>query len=308
MKKFLSIITIILMSLIIPSNVYAISTIDAKEEIDLTEDCNLTLNYYYDDYKFNETNVEIYYIASVTNDFRYNLSSDFLSYPIKINGIITDDEWTTLEQTLNAYIEADSINPIISTKIDENTITLTNLTPGLYFIKTDKIDTEDYTLIFDEFLISIPALNENGTWNYNVEVFPKAEEYIPKYEKIDYTVTKTWIDDGLSRPESIDIEIYEDGTLVESKILSSDNNWTYTWTTDDDGSTWTVVERNVKEGYNVSIQTKNRSFYIVNTDPTYQEENPSTGDNIKIYLYLFVSSLLGIILLVISSLVQRKNS
>ena len=308
MKKFLSIITIILMSLIIPSNVYAISTIDAKEEIDLTEDCNLTLNYYYDDYKFNETNVEIYYIASVTNDFRYNLSSDFLSYPIKINGIITDDEWTTLEQTLNAYIEADSINPIISTKIDENTITLTNLTPGLYFIKTDKIDTEDYTLIFDEFLISIPALNENGTWNYNVEVFPKAEEYIPKYEKVDYTVTKTWIDDGLSRPESIDIEIYEDGTLVESKILSSDNNWTYTWTTDDDGSTWTVVERNVKEGYNVSIQTKNRSFYIVNTDPTYQEENPSTGDNIKIYLYLFVSSLLGIILLVISSLVQRKNS
>ena len=308
MKKFLSIITIILMSLIIPSNVYAISTIDAKEEIDLTEDCNLTLNYYYDDYKFNETNVEIYYIASVTNDFRYNLSSDFLNYPIKINGIITDDEWTTLEQTLNAYIEADSINPIISTKIDENTITLTNLTPGLYFIKTDKIDTKDYTLIFDEFLISIPALNENGTWNYNVEVFPKAEEYIPKYEKIDYTVTKTWIDDGLSRPESIDIEIYEDGTLVESKILSSDNNWTYTWTTDDDGSTWTVVERNVKEGYNVSIQTKNRSFYIVNTDPTYQEENPSTGDNIKIYLYLFVSSLLGIILLVISSLIQRKNS
>ena len=308
MKKFLSIITIILMSLIIPSNVYAISTIDAKEEIDLTEDCNLTLNYYYDDYKFNETNVEIYYIASVTNDFRYNLSSDFLSYPIKINGIITDDEWTTLEQTLNAYIEADSINPIISTKIDENTITLTNLTPGLYFIKTDKIDTEDYTLIFDEFLISIPALNENGTWNYNVEVFPKAEEYIPKYEKVDYTVTKTWIDDGLSRPESIDIEIYEDGTLVESKILSSDNNWTYTWTTDDDGSTWTVVERNVKEGYNVSIQTKNRSFYIVNTDPTYQEENPSTGDNIKIYLYLFVSSLLGIILLVISLFNKKKYS
>ena len=308
MKKFLSIITIILMSLIIPSNVYAISTIDAKEEIDLTEDCNLTLNYYYDDYKFNETNVEIYYIASVTNDFRYNLSSDFLSYPIKINGIITDDEWTTLEQTLNAYIEADSINPIISTKIDENTITLTNLTPGLYFIKTDKIDTEDYTLIFDEFLISIPALNENGTWNYNVEVFPKAEEYIPKYEKIDYTVTKTWIDDGLSRPESIDIEIYEDGTLVESKILSSDNNWTYTWTTDDDGSTWTVVERNVKEGYNVSIQTKNKNFYITNTDPTYQEENPSTGDNIKIYLYLFISSLLGIILLVISLFNKKKYS
>lgn len=308
MKKFLSIITIILMSLIIPSNVYAISTIDAKEEIDLTVDCNLTLNYYYDDYEFNETNVEIYHIASVTNDFRYNLSSDFLNYPIKINGIITDDEWTTLEQTLNAYIEADSINPSISTKIDENTITLTNLTPGLYFIKTDKIDTKDYTLIFDEFLISIPALNEDGTWNYDVQVFPKAEEYIPKYEKVDYTVTKTWIDDGLSRPESIDIEIYEDGTLVESKILSSDNNWTYTWTTDDDGSTWTVVERNVKEGYNVSIQTKNKNFYITNTDPTYQEENPSTGDNIKIYLYLFISSLLGIILLVISLFVKKKHS
>ena len=296
------------MTLIIPINVNALSTADAIEGIDINKESNLTLNYYYDDYEFDNTNVEIYYIASVTTDFRYELSSDFLSYPIKINGIKTENEWTILEQTLNAYIEADSIEATFSKTIDKNTVALTNLKPGLYFVKTEKIDTKDYTLIFDNFLISIPALNEDGTWNYNVDVYPKALEYIPKYEKVNYTIVKEWIDDGKNRPESVDVEIYEDGQLVETKVLSSDNNWTYTWTTDDDGSTWTVVERNIPTNYNVSIQNNNRNFIIVNTDVNYKPENPSTGDNIKMYLYLFIGSLVGITLLLISSLVQRKHS
>lgn len=308
MKKFLKNIIIIIMSLIVPINVYALSTADAKEGIDLNKDCNLTLNYYYDDYAFDNTNVEIYYIASVTSDFRYQLSSNFSNYPIKINGIKTENEWTSLEKTLEAYIIADNIKETFKETIEDNTITLKNITPGLYYIKTDKIDTKDYTLLFDNYLISVPDLNEDGSWNYDVSVYPKAEEYIRKYEKITYTALKQWIDDGTSRPKSINIEIYEDGILVETKTLSSDNNWTYSWTTDDDGSIWTVVERNVPDGYNVSIQKQTKNFIIINTDPNYEETNPSTGDNIKIYFYLFIGSLLGMILLIISSVITNKHS
>ena len=94
-------------------------------------------------------------------------------------------------------------------------VELDNITPGLYYVKTEKIDTADYTLIFDNFLISVPDLNEDGTWNYDVNVYPKAEEFIRHFEKITYTVLKQWIDDGISRPKSVDIEIYEDGKLIK---------------------------------------------------------------------------------------------
>jgi len=306
MRKILINIVLIL-SMIIPCKVYALSTADANEGIDLTKDINLTLNYNYDNYDFNNINVKIYYIASVTSDFRYQLSSDFSSYPIKINGIKTDNEWTSLEQTLNAYITADDIEETLSEKIRNNKITINNLKAGLYFIKTDKIYTDDYTLLFDEFLLHIPDLNEDGTWNYDVNVYPKAEEYIPKYEIVNYTVIKEWVDDSKNRPQSIEIEIYEDDILVDTQVLSKDNNWTYKWETEDDGSKWTVVERNIPEGYNVTITNNNRNFIIINTDPDYEEMPPQTGDNINLYFYLLFSSIIGFVLLIVSLIIQNKK-
>lgn len=307
MKNILINIIIIIMSLIIPSNVYALSTSQATEEIDITQDCSLALNYEYDGYNFDNTTVKIYYIASITSDFQYQLSSDFLKYPIEINGITTEDKWISLEQTLNSYIEADKIKETLAQTVKNNTIKFSNLNPGLYFIKIEKIDTKDYSLIFDSLLLSIPNLEENGTWNYNVSVNPKIEEYTPKYDKINYTVLKEWIDNPNTRPSSIDIEIYEDGLLVDSQVLSSSNNWTYTWTTDDDGSTWTVVERNIKPGYTVSISNQSRNFIIVNKDTNYQEENPYTIDNINLYFYLLIVSIIGIILLITSFFIQKKT-
>ena len=307
MKKIL-ITIIILINLIKPANVFALSTTLAKEEINNNTNCNVTLNYYYDDYNFDNTNVKIYHIASITKDFQYNLSSKFSSYPIKINGLKTDVELNTLKQTIDSYIIADNIEELASYSITNNQVNINNLKPGLYFIKTNKIDTKDYTLIFDSFLLNLPELTSNGTWNYNLEVYPKIEEYTPKYEKIKYTTLKEWIDSGKKRPESIDIDIYEDGVLVESTKLSNDNNWTYEWITDDDGSIWTVVERNIPEGYKVSILNQKRNFIIINKDSNYQEENPKTLDDIKLYFYIFMGSLIGLILLAISIFKNNKNN
>ena len=180
MKKIL-ITIIILINLIKPANVFALSTTLAKEEINNDTNCNVTLNYYYDDYKFDNTNVKIYHIASITKDFQYNLSSKFSSYPIKINGLKTDVELNILKQTIDSYIIADNIEELASYSITNNQVNINNLKPGLYFIKTNKIDTKNYTLIFDSFLLNLPELTSDGTWNYNLEVYPKIEEYIPKW-------------------------------------------------------------------------------------------------------------------------------
>ena len=138
--------------------------------------------------------------------------------------------------------------------------------------------------------------------------YPKAQEFIPKYEKINYTVTKQWKDDKKNRPQSIEVEIYEDGVLSSNQILSSDNNWTYSWETVDDGSSWTVVERNVPDGYNVSILNNERNFIIVNTSSNYEESNPQTLDNISLYFYLLILSLIGLVLGIITLILNNKKA
>jgi len=295
MRKLIYVMFIFI-SLIIPNNIYAISTDKAKEIIDLDKLSSLTLNYNYGDYNFDNTKVKIYYIASINEEYKYQLSTDFSNYQLKMNNIKSTYEWDLLEQTINAYIEADKIKEMISMSIFDNTVIINDLEPGLYFVKTNKIDTLDYTLQFDSFLINIPDLLEDGTWNYDVYVYPKAEEYIKKYDDITYTVIKEWKDNKENRPKSVEIEIYKDGELVDNQILSSYNNWMYKWNTIDDGSIWTVVERNVPSNYNVSISNDNLNFIIINTDSTYQEDNPKTYDNIKLTLYLLLGSILGIIL------------
>ena len=254
-SSLLNIIFVLL--IIIPLEVFSLSTTVIKEKIDTNKETNLTLYYNYEDYNFDNTLVKIYNIASITPDFKYELTKDFINYQVKINGIKTIEEWDILEQTLNSYIEADKIKEMYLYSIKNNEVKISNLKPGLYFIKTEKINNNNYIMQFNDFLINIPFLNEEGTWNYNIESNIKVETYTPKYEDITYTVIKEWKDNSKNRPKNIDIEIYKDGVLFESKTLSSNNNWSYSWDIIDDGSKFTVVEKNIEENYQVSIIEKN---------------------------------------------------
>lgn len=298
---------LILVSLIIPLDVFAKMTSDSKELIDINRLSNLTLNYSYDDYNFDDVSVKLYYIASINKDFNYQLESEFKDYSISINGIKTHEEWDILKQTLESYIKADNIKELGNYSIKGNKVEIQNLKAGLYFIETEKIDKEDYTLLFDSFLLNMPDLNEDGYWNYDVDVYPKAQSFTPKYETVNYTVTKEWKDDKKNRPQSIDVEIYKDGEVISNQILSSSNNWTYDWETVDDGSIWTVVERNVPDGYKVSILNNERNFIIINTSSNYEVSNPQTLDNINLYFYLLIISLIGLVLGIISLFLNNKK-
>lgn len=306
MKKFL-LFLVITMAFIIPLKVFAINTFEAKEKIDVTKESSVTLNYNYEDYNFNNTFVKVYYVAMVTSDFQYELSTEFNNFPIEINGIQSEDEWTILEQTLNAYIEAAKIKETYLLSIKNNKIELPDLKAGLYFIKTDEIKKNEYELVFDDMMLNIPFLNDNGTWNYDVSVNVKAEVYTPKYENVTYNVIKEWKDDNKNRPEEVDIEIYKDGNLVETRSLSQDTNWTYSWNTLDDGSNWTVVEKDINKDYSVSIWEKDNNFIIINTKKEYINDNPKTEDNIYLYFGLLSISLVGFLSIILGLFMKRKN-
>lgn len=287
----------ILSLLFLPFKIYAKSTDEATELINSSKTVSLELTYKYDDIVINDINVKIYKIASVSNDFQYSLSDSFKSYNVKINGIKSKDELRSLSETLESYVYADLIQETSNGIIRENKVEFKDLETGLYLVITDKIDKKDCNLIYETFLISLPTLGEDNNWIYNVSSEPKPVLYEPKYEIVLYSVIKEWKDTGSQlRPDHVNIEIYKNGIKYEDVILSSKNNWMYSWNVLDDGSIFTVAEREIPGEYTVSIKKNDKKFIVVNTK---NEDNPGTLDNIYLYLVLFASSFIGMTLLLL---------
>ena len=115
----------------------------------------------------------------------------------------------------------------------------------VYFQIGDKIDDSKYTVhrIGDTF---------------NIANMPK----------VSLTVSKDWLDsnnqDG-TRPESIQVQLYANGTVSGNPItLNKNNNWTYTWNDlpkkNDAGLiTYTVDEVSVPDGYTKSVTKDNEN-------------------------------------------------
>lgn len=176
MSKILGYIIFVFLGLLIPCECYALSKYQSVNNIDITKLGSLTLNYNYDNFNFDNANVKIYYIASMTSNFGYQMSSDFLGCSIKIDEFKTVEEWEYLKQVLDNYIITNNIRETNLEIIKNNEISLINLDPGLYLVKTDSISYYNSNIVFDTILVSIPNLIEEKIWDYDIDVYVKAEE------------------------------------------------------------------------------------------------------------------------------------
>lgn len=170
MRKYFINVMLILISLLIPKNIYA-----AVEKA-TREYGSITLNYYYDDYDFDGVRVKVYCVASMIDNNEYQLSSDFLNYQIEIKQLMIANEWIELKNIINNYIDKDNINEVMVQNIKDNKVIFNNLQPGLYFIKTDSVNKKDSILVFDSSLIGIPNMDEDGTKDYDIDIYSKIEE------------------------------------------------------------------------------------------------------------------------------------
>ena len=172
MKRILTIIMLMIMVLINPINV------NAKVDDYNLKNSSITLKYYYDDYNFDNINTKLYFIADLTDDLEYQLSSNFSNYSLNINDLTNDNQLRFLKDTIDTYIINDNIKETVFQTIKNNTINFTNLKPGLYFIKTNKYSNKGYSYIFDTSLINVPTLTEDGEWIYDINIYPKIEKQI----------------------------------------------------------------------------------------------------------------------------------
>jgi hypothetical protein len=298
-----------------PCYVSAASTTDAVEPISIDQDCSLTLSYTCDGTAFQDVAVKLYKVAEVSADFQYTLTNSFSSTSLSLNGVQSSDEWNTIRCTLETYISADGILPDTEGKTNSSgAVCFEGLKPGLYLAVAGHLKQEDLECYFDSALVAVPSLDSNGLWQYEVSVASKGEIIPPieADEEIQFKVVKLWKgDEGQkSRPGSIEVEIFRDGTLYEKAYLTKDNNWSYSWSVKDDGANWSVMERNVPSGYTMTVQKRERSFVITNTfipkNPNGSSNAPQTGDTSNIMVFVILMILSGSMLIILGITGKRN--
>jgi len=271
---------------------------------------SLELEYTADNKAFEGLDVKLYCVAEVIPDGTYALTGAFANYPVNIYGITAQKEWDEIRETLCSYIVADEIEPTCIGKTDEKGIVLfSDLLPGIYLIEEIELDLGNETAFFDNFLVVVPTQSEDGSYNYDVAAKPKclisSVDPAPKYS--EYKVVKQWKDYGKEneRPKLIEVEIYKDEKLDSIVQLSEENNWTYRWKSEEDGSKWSVVEKNVPDGYRVTTITEGNTIVLTNTCEG-EASKPETGDQVSVWPYILGLCFSGMVLIIAGVWRKRK--
>jgi len=103
------------------------------------------------------------------------------------------------------------------------------------------------------------------------------------------------------------VDIYKDGLLHETKLLSARDNWTYTWdVSGEDHGKWTVAEHSVPDGYKVTVQRNDNVFSIINACQT-EPDNPQTGDTFALMPWVLAMCFSGILLLILGIYGRRRK-
>ena len=165
------------------------------------------------------------------------------------------------------------------------------------------------TCTFEPALVALPGLGAEGLWQYDVAVAAKPDILTQPDADVEMKVLKLWKGDESrsDRPKSIEVEIFRNGESYETITLSAENNWSYTWTAKDDGTNWNVVERNIPEGYTMTVEERDTAFVLTNTRSTPGTPPPVTGDSANIMLYVVLLFLSGSMLIILSIIGKRKT-
>lgn len=301
--------------------VFCMVILTAPFSVYAEEQYTLCLDYSKENIKFSDLDIAIYRIA----DRNYDILPPYESYPVQLKGITSQTEWLKTAQTLNSYIQADRIEPYMTAKTDEQgNVLFKDIDEGLYLISGVVAEKEGRTFNFYDFMILVAE---------DISAKPKSEIHEPFDGEKVYTILKLWKDDSSKqRPPYISVDILKDAELYETVTLDSENDWSYTFNTDSAGK-WTVVERDVPEGYFVVITEKETSFIITNTlyntnpddgtpgkntgtdtgtpggsKPVTPGTNaPQTGDTFPMKRYMIMLCVSGMMLVVLGFGMRRKD-
>lgn len=274
-----AVLSLVLSVLCLPQKASAYTWIP---EADMDRECSLTVSYRVPDVRFS-----LYRVADVTSHVTFQTLYPFNKYPVRYQNLGRDG-WTDLAETLEGYVERDSIAALRTGVTDaRGRLTFGGLDRGLYLVLGgDYYDKNGEHWEPVPFLICLPNWvepenpGEEGWWTFDVTVEPKPSYIDPGLTQ--RRVLKVWQDGGRTdqRPKSITVDLLCDGRLYDSVVLNAENDWRWKWEDLDASHRWRVVERTVVDGYTTSVSLEGLTFRIVNRwspppdDPGTDPEDP----------------------------------
>lgn len=257
----------------------------AAGAVDLSRKTSLTVNYQYNGtVSVPDAEFSLYEIGTVAETGELTVDPRFAEYGIRLD--LTDaEDWATMAETVYGYLLRDNISPAANGKTDEKgRLVLNDLPAGLYLLSGSSVNHDGYIYTTVPFFLTLPGINSDDEWEYDVTVKPKCDrETEPSEETVSRKVMKVWKnDEGRARPQQITVQLLCNGSVYDAQTLSAGNNWRYEWNDLDASCEWTLVEENVPTGYTVKVTQEDIMFIVTNTyttppPPDVPPELPQTG-------------------------------
>ncbi len=279
-RNFLSFICIFLGVCMMLSGVRTL----AAPKIDTNRGISISLKYEYNGTPISNVRFNVYKVADMQSNGSFVATQDFSRYSVSFDNL-SSENLKSLSDTLSAYIMRDNITPISSSVTGDEGFAAFRFakkqTAGLFLIIGEKKKVGNFVYTPETLLISLPTLSDDGkTYLYDVVAVPKSE-VDEENKKTQIEVTKVWKNDGAteSRPKSVTVQLMRDNEVYAEVTLNKENNWRYTWNNLDIKYTWTVAEKNVPNGYIVSITHSGKNYIIINTGDNSSTTSPDETTN-----------------------------
>lgn len=242
----------------------------AYARVDVQRECSLTVHFAEGSRNFSDGTFRIYKVAQLSEAASPTLCAPFDEYPISLEELDSAG-WRALAQTLEGYVAADKIQPQQQAQTDEaGNVVFSGLQTGVYLVAGERYQSDEKNFALEPFLISLPNYDQaDKQWNYDAVASAKYEavENPTAESGTARSVQKIWKDQGAEsqRPDSVTVQLLQNGQVYETVTLSQENNWKFEWNNLPSDSCWLLVEKDVPEGYTVSVEQEGNVFVLTNT-------------------------------------------
>lgn len=226
-------------------------------------------------------NWKIYKVADLI-DGEYKVNNIFNKYKISFD-ISSVSSLQDAAAKYETYTILDNLEPIDKGKTDINgRIVFSGLEIGLYLLTGDPIRISESAYVPMPSLIELNNYDDETSWTYDLTALPKLK-VLPASDliKSKYSVIKKWENDTKEiRPESITAVLYRNGVEFDSAVLNDNNNWEHIWRDLPAIADWTIKEKFIPSGYEVTYAESENTVTIINDYKENMTES-STDENRK---------------------------
>lgn len=213
--------------------------------------------------------VNLYLVGDIDGEGNGSLNSRFEKYAVEVDS--ADGDSAAAAQALELFVIRDSVTADKSGSAgSDGRICFKDLKLGIYLVSIEHIKGNSGIKLFSPVLISLPTKIEDE-WKYDFGTTMKHEV---RSEQAYCKVKKVWSGDA-SGTESVTVQLLKDGKIYDERILSDKNGWSYTWSELDDNFWWSVIEKDVPDGYRVALTADE---FIYTLENTYMDDEPDQPD------------------------------